>query len=275
MAVRWEELDDDLRRLWRHAPLTPTKLERYTEHLVRLFGDSDPDWALEYLDLTIRRFMRDEEIGALAAVMGLHPRVVGRTIPERLSCYAEQYLPPRKDGRTRDTSTARRRAERGSEALAKRWVKDLFLDGRRNSIEVVISGSRDDLTVTVEGVLGDGDQAMIWTVLSHELPEWEEVDPSVRDPELPQVVLDDILADWAESGYQPEPSRMLRARGAVNPSGEMSLDIEWLDLEPPHVMWRVFVDWPCHVKSWSTNIGASIALWPPEHTARLALAGSA
>ncbi len=203
--VRWQQVEDDLRALWRHAPLTDEKIERYAPHLSALFtpgqpaGTEDGD-LVERLRATLYRLNTGEEIDALIAVLGLDEAIQQDTVDERMLGFAVLRMDEYGHAEMRDARTIRRRAERGTKTAAQFIVRDLVAD-YRDRIEVRIWGSLEEThcSVTFRSVWPEHSvkadlASLVWS-------EWQQVETIAKSAEA--------LKRDSEAEYVDDPEEAL------------------------------------------------------------------
>ncbi len=98
MAEFWEGLEREIRDLWSKAPLEPEMLRR-DGAIVSWLGKGDPATALRVLNGVVDQFRDDKKMGALAAALGMHPKLSGN-VAKRMNDYGMLVLSPPRDERT-------------------------------------------------------------------------------------------------------------------------------------------------------------------------------
>lgn len=204
-SVRWQQVEDELRALWRHAPLTDEKVERYAPILADLFTPGRPARVedgdlVERLRKTLYRLNTGEEIDALIAVLGLDEAIQQDTVDERMLGFAVLRMDEYGHAEMRDARTIRRRAERGTKTAAQFIVRDLVAD-YRDQIEVRIWGSLDETHCSVtfssvwpEHSVGADLASFVW-------PEWQQVEAIAKS--------EDALKRDSEAEYVDDPEEAL------------------------------------------------------------------
>ncbi|QWF22237.1 hypothetical protein KM427_00340 [Nocardioides sp. LMS-CY] len=229
-------LQDELQHHWRRMPFDADRMHELAPQLTWVLGDGYADQALDVLEGILCEFLDDERVGALAAALGLHPRIdPTHSVDQRFSDYAALI------GRE-GSFAGRRRAEKGAQFLAEFLANMDLGTGDRGSLDVHLTGTPDAVEARFIMRNGKNDASWFLTVLSRHLPELDVVASADDRPSS--------LPDWVDRWEIPDDGPWWKAfvlRGDVSDSlssiGKIDVEMRWVAAVRPLVTIQHQLDW--------------------------------
>ncbi|MDQ6525547.1 hypothetical protein RB608_18150 [Nocardioides sp. LHD-245] len=230
-------LESQLRGLWRCAPLSGTVLEDHAQDITWLLGSGSGEVALHHLTELLSGFIDDEEIAGLAVALGLHPAVSTGDVDERFSAYALHL------GKSGDSATGRRRANRGVQRFAEFLSVMDQGDSSVGILDIELAGSEEEIEARMIMHFPSNRTRWVLRARSNQLPTTINIASSDQLPDNPPAWLE-RREPWERRWHE---WKAFALKGQLGQLDRVSLEIDWLATVPPRICFEHHLPFPTSV----------------------------